>query len=78
MWLLDYLITEISVFFDGTMFAPSQKSKNTFLSLIVSLIFDLFVKLVILNWSDLVDSAFHPSEVDKMSTRNFWELSGKK
>ena len=25
-----------------------------------------------------VDSAFHPSEVDKMSTRNFWELSGKK
>ena len=24
------------------------------------------------------DSAFHPSEVDKMSTRNFWELSGKK
>ena len=25
-----------------------------------------------------VDSAFHPSEVDKMSTRNFYELSGKK
>ena len=25
-----------------------------------------------------VDSAFHPSEVDKMSTWNFWELSGKK
>ena len=25
-----------------------------------------------------VDSAFHPSEVDKMSTRNFWELSAKK
>ena len=25
-----------------------------------------------------VDSAFHPFEVDKMSTRNFWELSGKK
>ena len=25
-----------------------------------------------------VDSAFHPLEVDKMSTRNFWELSGKK
>ena len=25
-----------------------------------------------------VDSAFHPSEVDKMSTRNSWELSGKK
>ena len=25
-----------------------------------------------------VDSAFHLSEVDKMSTRNFWELSGKK
>ena len=25
-----------------------------------------------------VDSAFHPSEVDKMSTRNFWELSVKK
>ena len=25
-----------------------------------------------------VDSAFHPSEVDKMITRNFWELSGKK
>ena len=25
-----------------------------------------------------VDSAFHPSEVDKMSTRKFWELSGKK
>ena len=24
-----------------------------------------------------VDSAFHPFEVDKMSTRNFWELSGK-
>ena len=23
-------------------------------------------------------SAFHPSEVNKMSTRNFWELSGKK
>ena len=25
-----------------------------------------------------VDSAFYPSEVDKMSARNFWELSGKK
>ena len=25
-----------------------------------------------------VNSAFHPSEVDKMSTRNIWELSGKK
>ena len=25
-----------------------------------------------------VESAFHPSEVDKMSTRNFWKLSGKK
>ena len=25
-----------------------------------------------------VDSAFHPSEVDKMSTRNFRELNGKK
>ena len=25
-----------------------------------------------------VDSAFHPSEVNKVSTRNFWELSGKK
>ena len=29
-------------------------------------------------WSSKVDSAFHPSEVGKMSTRNFWELSGKK
>ena len=25
-----------------------------------------------------VHSAFHPSEVDKVSTRNFWGLSGKK
>ena len=25
-----------------------------------------------------VDSAFHPSEVDKMSNSSFWELSGKK
>ena len=25
-----------------------------------------------------VNSAFHPLDVDKMSTRNFWELSGKK
>ena len=25
-----------------------------------------------------VDSAFHASKVDKMSTRNFWELNGKK
>ena len=25
-----------------------------------------------------VDSGFHPSEVDKMSTRNFWELNVKK
>ena len=25
-----------------------------------------------------VDSVFHPSEVNKMSTRNLWELSGKK
>ena len=25
-----------------------------------------------------VDSAFHPSEVGKTSTRNFWELSGEK
>ena len=25
-----------------------------------------------------VDAVFHPSEVDQMSTRNFWELSGKK
>ena len=25
-----------------------------------------------------VDSAFQPSKVNKMSTRNFWELRGKK
>ena len=25
-----------------------------------------------------VHSTFHPSEVDKMSTRNIWKLSGKK
>ena len=25
-----------------------------------------------------VDSAVHPSEVDKMSTKDFWKLSGKK
>ena len=25
-----------------------------------------------------VDSAFHPSEVDKTSNRNFWEFRGKK
>ena len=25
-----------------------------------------------------VDAAFHPSEVGQMSTRNFWELNGKK
>ena len=25
-----------------------------------------------------VDSAFHPSEVNKMSTKNFWDLSGEK
>ena len=25
-----------------------------------------------------VDLAFQPSEVEKMSTRNFWELNGKK
>ena len=25
-----------------------------------------------------VDSAFHPSKLVKMSTRNFWKLSGKK
>ena len=25
-----------------------------------------------------VDSAFHPSKVDKMSTRNIWGFSGKK
>ena len=28
--------------------------------------------------SSNVDSVFHTSEVDKVSTRNFWELSGKK
>ena len=25
-----------------------------------------------------VDLAFHPSEFDKVSTRNFWGLNGKK
>ena len=25
-----------------------------------------------------VDSALHPSEVDKMSTKNFWKLNGKR
>ena len=25
-----------------------------------------------------VDSVFHPSEVDKMNTGSYWELSGKK
>ena len=25
-----------------------------------------------------INSAVHPSEVDKISTRNLWELSGKK
>ena len=28
--------------------------------------------------SSKVNSAFHPSKVDQMSTRNFWEVSGKK
>ena len=28
--------------------------------------------------SSKVNSAFHPSKVDEMSTKNFWELSGKK
>ena len=28
--------------------------------------------------SSKFDSAFHPSEVNQMNTRNFWELSGKK
>ena len=28
--------------------------------------------------SSKVDSAFHPSAVDKMSTRDFWEPSDKK
>ena len=26
----------------------------------------------------MVNSVFHASEVNKMSTKNFWELSGKK
>ena len=26
----------------------------------------------------IVGSVFHPSEVDKMSARNYWELSSKK
>ena len=25
-----------------------------------------------------VDAVFHPSEVDQISTRNFWELNGEK
>ena len=35
------------------------------------------IKFRATRWSK-VDSAFHPPEVDKMSTRIFWELSGKK
>ena len=34
--------------------------------------------LLLINLLETVDMAFHPSEVDKMSTRNFWKLSGKK
>ena len=36
----------------------------------------LVVKALDSQSRDPVDSAFHPSEVDKMSIRNFWELSG--
>ena len=35
----------------------------------------LYIKLLS---GSKVDSAFHPSDVDKMSTRNFWDLSDKK
>ena len=47
----------------------------------------LVVKVLVLNPGVLcstplgaskVDSAFHLSKVIKMSTRNFWELNGKK
>ena len=34
--------------------------------------------LRVLLGSTKVDSAIHSSEVDQMSTRNFWELRGKK
>ena len=35
--------------------------------------------LVLKPWGGFkVDSAFLPSKIDKMSTRNLWELSGKK
>ena len=36
------------------------------------------IKIAIFSKAALLDSAFHSSEVDKMSTRNFWELNGKK
>ena len=38
----------------------------------------LWIPTFIVIGGSKVDSAFHPSEVDKMSTRNFWELSAKK
>ena len=40
--------------------------------------FERFCYTVIFFCGSKVDSAFHPSEVDKMSTRNFWELLVKR
>ena len=41
----------------------------------ISIMFTLYIDIFL---KHKVDSAFHASEVDKMSTRNIWELSGKK
>ena len=40
-----------------------------------SFFYNIFVKPL---GGSKVDSALHPFKVDKMSSRNFWELSGKK
>ena len=47
--------------------------KSIFLSFV-----NLSTTLCPRDYCSKADSAFHPSEVDEMSTRNFWELSGKK
>ena len=72
------VIDSFGWFWLGSLHENIQVMLEFLKALFLVLHFSYYILMNFLMMLSKVDSAFHPSEVDKMSTRNFLELSGKK
>ena len=64
----------IKIFYDRTELRP-KTTNNKRMQTVLREVVDVGIKPL---GGSKVNSVFHPSEVDKLSTRNSWELNGKK